>query len=148
MKKILSAIILILSLLLFIKITPFTNNTLVNKNSLTSYSSLSKSEKTKVNDLNYISIRTFKDEDSKENINEEKNIKITSEESIEFIYDYLNNNNKYIPKYIILDHIEDDKYIIHCYDMVNNHTSTVGWYSVDKSSGKIENMLFSTKSPL
>ncbi|GAA0077588.1 hypothetical protein UT300005_19660 [Clostridium sp. CTA-5] len=58
---------------------------------------------------------------------------------------YLENSGGYVAEHIEYDHTQDNKYVIHCYDVVIQgngfgHTATSGWYYVDKTSGAITSM--------
>lgn len=64
-----------------------------------------------------------------------------SESSAEqLVINYLKENNKYIPSIIEVDHEEGDQYVVHCYDIVVDHTATSGWYYVSKYDGTITSM--------
>lgn len=57
---------------------------------------------------------------------------------------YLLSRGMYVPKYVKYDHDDGNNYVIHCYDIIiqdnSEHTSTSGWYLVDKTSGSIRSM--------
>lgn len=64
---------------------------------------------------------------------------IQVEDAINMVTEYL--SYKYVPSNIECDHIEGDDYIIHAYDIVSDHTSTTGWYSVNMYTGKMKNII-------
>lgn len=70
----------------------------------------------------------------------ENKIEITEEDAINLVKDYLKENNFYIPSIIEISYEENNEYVIQCYDIVENHTSTSGWYYLNKSSGNIKPM--------
>jgi hypothetical protein len=65
---------------------------------------------------------------------------MTPTEAEQKVRQYLINNGKYVPSKIEYDHEENNAYVIHCYDIVVDHTATSGWYYVDKSTGNITSM--------
>lgn len=65
---------------------------------------------------------------------------ITSDKAEQLVRQYLINNSLYVPSAIQYDHDEGNFYVIHCYDIVVDHTATSGWYYVDKTTGNIKSM--------
>jgi glucan-binding YG repeat protein len=63
---------------------------------------------------------------------------VTSDKAEQLVRQYLINNNLYVPKYIQYTFDEGNSYVIHCYDIVVDHTATSGWYYVDKTTGSIK----------
>lgn len=56
------------------------------------------------------------------------------------VINYLKENNKYVPSIIEVDHEDENQYVVHCYDIVVDHTATSGWYYVNKIDGSITSM--------
>lgn len=77
---------------------------------------------------------------SNKDVNYDNNSEITEEDAINLLKNYLNNNNLYVPSIIDISYEENNDYVIHCYDIVENHTSTSGWYYLNKNSGDIRSM--------
>lgn len=65
---------------------------------------------------------------------------ITSQEAEQRVRQYLVNHKKYVPSRIEYDHEDGNSYVIHCYDIVVDHTATSGWYYVNKTTGNISSM--------
>jgi len=68
-----------------------------------------------------------------------KDTKLTKEEAEILVSAYLvlyNNPNVKVE----YDHMEGERYVIHVYEIVDNHTSTRGWYYVNPKTAKIESM--------
>jgi len=65
---------------------------------------------------------------------------ITKEKAIELVKDFMKKNESYIPSKVEVDSETNEIYTIHAYDVVENHTATVGWYTVNKTTGKVESM--------
>lgn len=65
---------------------------------------------------------------------------MSSAEAEQKVREYLINTGKYIPSIIEFDHEENNAYVIHCYDIIVDHTATSGWYYVDKSTGNVTSM--------
>lgn len=74
-------------------------------------------------------------------VSEEK-IKATSaDNAVKLAMQYMKKNNIYIPQKVELDREEDDSYIIHAYEVMKDstgeHTSSVGWFKVSKSTSEV-----------
>jgi glucan-binding YG repeat protein len=65
---------------------------------------------------------------------------ISPEQAIQNIKNYLSENNKNIPSKIVIEQEENNAYLVHCYDDMGDHTATVGWYYIDKSTDEIIKM--------
>lgn len=78
-------------------------------------------------------------------INEKSTSKLTQQKVIELV-----KNRKEVKEYLIhvpkgivtIDHKNNDNnsWIIHVFEIVNNHTATFNWYEVKKNTGKVEIM--------
>ncbi len=69
-------------------------------------------------------------------------IKATSaDNAVKLAMQYMKKNNIYIPQKVELDSEEDDSYIIHAYEVMKDstgeHTSSVGWFKVSKSTSEV-----------
>lgn len=71
---------------------------------------------------------------------ESKQADITSAKAEELIKKYLLNNGKYVTSIIEVEHEENNQYVVHCYDIIVDHTATSGWYYVNKTTGNITSM--------
>lgn len=60
----------------------------------------------------------------------------TNEELVKLAGDYYEKINSKKAPIVEVDHTEGDNVIIHLYEMVDNHTATFDWYTVDKNTGK------------
>lgn len=74
-------------------------------------------------------------------IEEKKDSLLTSDEAINKIKEYLNINYDDEVN-IVVDREEDGKFIIQVFDVIAGddgvgHTATRGWYSVDRTTGKV-----------
>lgn len=69
---------------------------------------------------------------------------ITPKEAIELVKNYLVNNGKYVSHSIIVDSEDSVQYVVHCYDVVETHNVTSGWYYVNKNTGNIQSMPLAT----
>ncbi|MBM7604200.1 hypothetical protein JOC75_002173 [Metabacillus crassostreae] len=77
--------------------------------------------------------------DSKNNLES-----ISKKDAIALVRDHLNLNGNNTMN-VKVDHQDQDKYVVHVYEVVkqdnHSHTATLGWYYVYKSDGQIENMM-------
>lgn len=62
---------------------------------------------------------------------------ITSAKAEQLVREYLTKKGEYIPSKIRVDHEEGNTYVVQCYDVVDDHTATSGWYYVNKTTGEI-----------
>lgn len=72
----------------------------------------------------------------------EEAIKATNaDNAVKLAMQYMKQNNIYIPQKVELDREEDDSYIIHAYEVMKDsggeHTSSVGWFKVSKSTSEV-----------
>ncbi len=65
---------------------------------------------------------------------------ITPVKAEQMVKEYLTKRGEYIPSIIQVDHEDGESYVVHCYDIVVDHTATSGWYYVNKKTGKITSM--------
>lgn len=71
--------------------------------------------------------------------------KISKEDAVNLIKNYLEGNNSYIPNVIEVDNIDGDVYIVHAYDVITNedetHIATSGWFEVNMYTSKIVDIM-------
>ncbi|WP_373599900.1 hypothetical protein [Paraclostridium bifermentans] len=71
--------------------------------------------------------------------------KISEEDAVNLIKNYLASNNSYIPSVIEVDNISGDSYIVHAYDVITNedetHIATSGWFEVNMYTGNITDIM-------
>ncbi|AUN15760.1 hypothetical protein GOD95_01445 [Paeniclostridium sordellii] len=71
--------------------------------------------------------------------------KLSKEDAVELVKEYLKNEKSYIPNFIEVDNISGDVYIVHAYDVITNkeesHVATSGWFEVNMYTGKIIDIL-------
>ncbi|MCR1850614.1 hypothetical protein NSA42_15095 [Paeniclostridium sordellii] len=71
--------------------------------------------------------------------------KLSKEDAVELVKEYLKNEKSYIPNFIEVDNISEDVYIVHAYDVITNkeesHVATSGWFEVNMYTGKIIDIL-------
>jgi len=65
---------------------------------------------------------------------------VTKEKAVELVKEFMKSKGSYMPSIIEVDNEDSEKYTIHAYDIVENHTATTGWYTVNKATGKVESM--------
>lgn len=79
------------------------------------------------------------------NVVEEKSKEISEDEAISIAKEYfLKNCIQCESKVIEVDHVEENDYIIHIYEIVGKgeeyeHSATLGWFKVNKYTGNISN---------
>ena len=54
---------------------------------------------------------------------------------------YCNNVNGFVPPIVEVDGTDGDDVIIHLYSIVNDHTATTDWYTVNRYTAKGKNVL-------
>ncbi|CEN77308.1 Uncharacterised protein [[Clostridium] sordellii] len=71
--------------------------------------------------------------------------KLSKEDAVKLVKEYLKNEKSYIPNFIEVDNISGDVYIVHAYDVITNkeesHVATSGWFEVNMYTGKIIDIL-------
>lgn len=71
--------------------------------------------------------------------------KLSEEEAVNLIKDYLKKENLYIPNFIEVDSASGDIYTIHAYDVIKNedesHIATSGWFEINMYTGKITDIM-------
>lgn len=65
---------------------------------------------------------------------------INESQAIQNVKSYLIDNNISVPSKLAIEQNENNTYKIHCYDDMGDHTATIGWYYVDKSTGYVVKM--------
>lgn len=87
----------------------------------------------------------YTEKNTKEVLTNNNKEKISKEEAINLMKNYLESNNLYIPSFIEVDNIEGDVYIVHAYDIITNeeetHIATSGWFEVNMYTGDIINIM-------
>ncbi|MYL35367.1 hypothetical protein GLW08_03480 [Pontibacillus yanchengensis] len=72
------------------------------------------------------------------------NTSISKQQAVNLVIEHLSMKNKQDVT-IEVDHEVTDKYVVHVYEKIeqenNIHTATIGWYYVNKYSGKVTNMM-------
>ncbi|KGP92366.1 hypothetical protein N780_01095 [Pontibacillus chungwhensis BH030062] len=67
------------------------------------------------------------------------------EQAIQAVRNHLEINSTNDRVKVQVDHEESDKYLVHVYELVEqdgtSHTATIGWYYVDKKTGKVTDMM-------
>lgn len=67
--------------------------------------------------------------------------KYTNDDIVKLAREYYEKNNDSKPKYVELDHEDGDNLVIHIYDIVDDHTATYDWYTINKNTLKGTNIL-------
>ncbi|MEG2246007.1 MAG: hypothetical protein RSC84_01005 [Peptostreptococcaceae bacterium] len=87
----------------------------------------------------------YKEKNIKEVAYENTKKKLSEEEAINLVKEYLQREKLYIPNFIEVDSISGDVYTIHIYDVIKNedesHIATSGWFEVNMYTGKITNIM-------
>lgn len=60
----------------------------------------------------------------------------TEDELLDAARNYYSSLHDYTPRYCDIDHEEGDEATIHLYDIVDDHTATSAWYTVNIYTGK------------
>lgn len=122
------------------KVTQERNNELLGHVNIT-YEIILKNDSWLVADIQTKKVES----NTKPQIDKEDNSEHISKKNAEaLVRDHLNLNGNSTMN-VKVDHQDQDKYIVHVYEVVkeenHSHTATFGWYYVYKSDGRIENMM-------
>src|SRR5699024_8751294 len=63
---------------------------------------------------------------------------ITQQKAVENVKTYIEEHEDYDEFTVMIDREEDGKYHLKVFENKPDHNATLGWYSVDKLSGKVE----------
>jgi hypothetical protein len=89
--------------------------------------------------------KAYEENKIKEVSTESTKQKLSKEEAVNLVKEYLESKNLYIPNFIEVDSIDKDNYIVHVYDVITNeeesHIATSGWFEVNMYSGKIVDIM-------
>lgn len=75
---------------------------------------------------------------------EQQSSTISESKAISLVKDMFKSYG-YMPSIIEVDHIEENNYVVHAYEIIQDdeetcHTVTAGWYYVDINTGKIKSI--------
>lgn len=81
--------------------------------------------------------------------NESTKKEYTNEELVKLASDYYEKLNGKKAQFVEVDHTDGDNVVIHLYEVVDGHTATFDWYTINKKSAKgtdfLENEIDLTK---
>src|SRR5690625_1255253 len=64
--------------------------------------------------------------------------KITEDEAVNKVKEYIEEHENYDNVSVMVDKEEDNQYKVKVFENHPDHLATLGWYSIDKSTGKVE----------
>ncbi|MDD4088127.1 MAG: hypothetical protein PHS04_05355 [Tissierellia bacterium] len=83
-------------------------------------------------------VRKYPDEYSEKD--EQPTDIIDGSKAVELVTNYLIENDIYVPEYIEVENEDNENYVVHCFDMGEHMTQTVGWFYVNKETSEVTSM--------
>ena len=69
------------------------------------------------------------------------NVPYTDDELCNMAKEYYSQVNGYVPPVVVIEITDGDEVTIHLYDIVDDHTATVDWYTVNRYTARGKNIL-------
>lgn len=89
-----------------------------------------------------------KEENKKSNVesnivesNSNSNDSYTNDELVKLASDYYEKLNGKKASVVEIDHTDGDNVVIHLYEVVDDHTTTLDWYTINKNTAKGKDIL-------